>query len=171
MADHPDSAHFPACPFAGRLRASCGDRFCRDPEKPKQVVRLADCLACPLAGSVSPAPPRRPRVGDVFAELLAAKYGAAVTSKCDCGDKIAQMNNWGPAGCRENLETIVGWIIESAAIADSEAAEDPETKGGGAGRALRAIAPDAAKRWKLRPLVGKAIRIVEEWNPEAISAA
>ena len=31
-----------------------------------------------------------------------------------CLDHVRQMNEWGPDGCAENLETIVGWLKESA---------------------------------------------------------
>jgi len=34
---------------------------------------------------------------------------------CDCPARIAQMNEWGPAGCRENFATIRGWLLEGAA--------------------------------------------------------
>jgi len=33
---------------------------------------------------------------------------------CGCRVRIAQMNAWGPDGCREHLEEIVGWLLEEA---------------------------------------------------------
>lgn len=36
---------------------------------------------------------------------------------CGCGFKnyLDQMNKWGAAGCRENLDTIVGWLVSEGA--------------------------------------------------------
>ncbi len=31
-----------------------------------------------------------------------------------CTDRINQMNAWGPLGCREHLDEIVGWLTEGA---------------------------------------------------------
>jgi hypothetical protein len=33
---------------------------------------------------------------------------------CNCGSRIAQMNAWGPDGCLENVEIIVGWLQSEA---------------------------------------------------------
>jgi hypothetical protein len=40
--------------------------------------------------------------------------GEGPTRKCGCEDRIAQMNEWGPTGCREHLDEIVGWLVEQA---------------------------------------------------------
>ena len=43
------------------------------------------------------------------------KYtGEGITSDCQCRGRIAKMNRNGPAWCRENLDKIVGWLIEEA---------------------------------------------------------
>ena len=36
--------------------------------------------------------------------------GEGPTRACPCQDRIIQMNAWGPAGCREHLDEIVGWL-------------------------------------------------------------
>ncbi|MFN7318390.1 MAG: hypothetical protein ACK5S6_02665, partial [bacterium] len=35
--------------------------------------------------------------------------------KCKCATRIAKMNNWGPDGCEERMDTIVRWLKHSAA--------------------------------------------------------
>lgn len=151
MIDHPNVALFPTCPHEhARIRKAVGDRFCPDSSVPGAVVSLQTCLACPLAGTVGPVPPRRPLVGQALSELLATRYRATVTPTCNCGPRMQQMNEWGPDGCEQNIDTIVDWLIEAAAAVGD----------------VRSLAPDWAKRWKLRPFVRKAIKIVREWTPE-----
>jgi hypothetical protein len=53
--------------------------------------------------------------GDFLHDFIARWIGAKPTWSCQCGQRIGQMNAWGPAGCRENLETIVDWLAEEAA--------------------------------------------------------
>ena len=36
-------------------------------------------------------------------------------ASCDCDARALQMNAWGVAGCHQNLETIVDWLLEAAA--------------------------------------------------------
>lgn len=33
---------------------------------------------------------------------------------CGCNSGAAQMDRWGPDGCRENLPTIAGWLRDAA---------------------------------------------------------
>lgn len=140
---------FPVCVYAGRQRTEPGDRFCRLNSTPT-VVAPSYCWQCPHAGSVGQAKPQRPKVGDVLADLIRKRYGQSATSNCGCTSRISQMNAWGPDDCEANLETIVGWLIAAAADVGD----------------VRSLAPDWAKRWKLRPFVRKAIKIVREWTPE-----
>ena len=142
---------FPQCSARGRIRRDVPDCFCRHPEygHRRPVATLAQCLACPFAGTNQPVPPQRPRVGDVLAELIQRRYAQTIRGGCDCESKVRAMNEWGPTGCEERLDEIVGWLIESAkAVAG-----------------LHNFAPDWAKRWKLRPLVREAIRQVRQWTP------
>jgi len=34
--------------------------------------------------------------------------------KCKCADRVQKMNHWGPDKCKENIETILNWLEESA---------------------------------------------------------
>lgn len=140
---------FPECPAAGRIRQAVCDRFCNHPDIGNgRTVSRGVCFQCRFAGQ--PIPPQRPKVGDVLADLIRKRYGQSATSDCDCTSRISQMNAWGPDDCEANLETIVGWLIAAAADVGD----------------VRSLAPDWAKRWKLRPFVRKAIKIVREWTPE-----
>ncbi len=60
------------------------------------------------------APGLKPSVGDILHNLLLARLGVGLTSGCDCAKQIALMNAWGPQGCRENLNRIVGAMLSEA---------------------------------------------------------
>lgn len=51
--------------------------------------------------------------GTVLADML-KRLGFKESSSCQCRQRQSQMNAWGPDGCRENLETIIGWLVEQA---------------------------------------------------------
>lgn len=40
--------------------------------------------------------------------------GEVPTRQCGCTDRIAKMNAWGPAVCREKIDTIVDWLTDEA---------------------------------------------------------
>lgn len=46
---------------------------------------------------------------------LLTELGVTNFKGCGCNDKAAQMNRWGVDGCRENFDTIRGWITEAQA--------------------------------------------------------
>lgn len=77
---------------------------------------------CRICGRVKPVvfakwPRMECRVMKCGSSLRAALqywFGQAHTAQCGCGDRVAQMNAWGPKGCRENLDTIVGWLWEES---------------------------------------------------------
>jgi hypothetical protein len=46
--------------------------------------------------------------------LILKSLGIEPQSSCDCKGKQAQMNVWGVAGCRANLNTIIGWMRDGA---------------------------------------------------------
>lgn len=50
--------------------------------------------------------------GTQLHRLLKRITGEGVTASCGCKSHIAEMNRNGPAWCRENVETIVGWLEE-----------------------------------------------------------
>lgn len=80
-------------------------------------------LACRKCGTqltdgtpVQPSPPRPkplPGVGDIVTRKLQER-GYTDSVGCGCKSKARRMNEWGPDGCREHLDEIVGWL-ESAA--------------------------------------------------------
>jgi hypothetical protein len=49
-------------------------------------------------------------------ELMAILKGMGITStkSCDCNGKAIQMDKWGVAGCKENREKIIAWLVEGA---------------------------------------------------------
>jgi len=52
--------------------------------------------------------------GDYLHDAILRWVGESPTADCQCRSRIARMNAWGPAGCREHLEEIVGWLAEEA---------------------------------------------------------
>lgn len=45
---------------------------------------------------------------------ILATLGITHQPGCDCNAKAIQMDQWGVAGCRENFDTIVGWMRDGA---------------------------------------------------------
>lgn len=112
---------------------------------------------CPFNGDLDATPvPLKippPGVGTILARMIREKWGDLFFDGCGCGSHIAQMNNWGPDGCRENRATIVQWLIEGlqkALAADT------------AGK-LRWVqrVPERVRRWYLGRLVDAAVREAE----------
>jgi len=52
--------------------------------------------------------------GDYLHDAILRWVGESPTEDCQCRSRIAQMNAWGPAGCREHLEEIVDWLLAEA---------------------------------------------------------
>jgi len=52
--------------------------------------------------------------GTILHNLIKKYFGEDVTGDCQCGSHIEWMNAWGPVGCREHLDEIVGWLQEEA---------------------------------------------------------
>jgi hypothetical protein len=46
-------------------------------------------------------------------QRLVAWFGQPST-ECRCDQHAAQMDAWGVEGCRDNLDTIVGWLLDAA---------------------------------------------------------
>ena len=55
-----------------------------------------------------------PGVGDRVHKLIAWAFGQRAVEGCGCGAWIDQMNDWGPAGCREHLDEIVDHLVDVA---------------------------------------------------------
>jgi len=50
--------------------------------------------------------------GTQLHKLIKKLTGEKITASCGCKSHIAMMNKNGPAWCRENVDTIVGWLEE-----------------------------------------------------------
>lgn len=52
-------------------------------------------------------------IGDPGTELglLIPEWVAKESKGCKCSDRAAQMDAWGVAGCIENREKIIGWLV------------------------------------------------------------
>lgn len=58
-------------------------------------------------------PPYQPGPG-LHLKAMLASFGLSETEACGCGPRVAQMERWGVAGCREHRAEIVGWLVEGA---------------------------------------------------------
>ena len=52
--------------------------------------------------------------GDYLHDAILRWVGESPMNDCQCRSRIAQMNSWGPAGCREHLDKIVDWLLDEA---------------------------------------------------------
>lgn len=50
--------------------------------------------------------------GTQLHKLITKFTGEKITASCGCKSHIAEMNRNGPAWCRENVDTIIGWMEE-----------------------------------------------------------
>lgn len=160
MSIHPAVPYFKSCPFGvqdqalpgGRVVPESGKRFCNKGHRALGLVPLSTCLSCEYHGSGETPPPRPPKVGDVLAGIIKERHEMGITDHCDCDVHVADMNNWGPDGCEENIDTIVGWLIEGAKKISLK----------------RKIAHTAVPKWIqapiVRPMIREAIQIVRDWK-------
>jgi hypothetical protein len=56
----------------------------------------------------------RPGPGNELKKMLA--WFARPSDSCKCETRADTMNDWGPEGCRQNLDTIVEWLLEEAEL-------------------------------------------------------
>jgi hypothetical protein len=52
--------------------------------------------------------------GDYLHELIVYWTGEQPEAGCQCRQRIETMNSWGPQGCREHIDEIVGWLQAEA---------------------------------------------------------
>ena len=96
--------------------------------------------------------------------LIEKWTGEGITAGCKCARRIAEMNQRGPAWCRENVETIVDWLLEEVQRRLDEAAKD----GKPAPWRVRLGGKDLpGRRYVLRKLVIKAVRRAEKASADA----
>lgn len=99
---------------------------CSQQEKPKSINKVTCGLAnlYVLQNKLNRA--QYPAVADCFARPIELGNGPGTELKkmlswfvkpvptCSCHARIIQMNQWGPNGCEERIETILDWLQESA---------------------------------------------------------
>lgn len=52
--------------------------------------------------------------GDYLHDSIRFWLREKVKDGCQCPERIAQMNAWGPTGCREHLDEVVEWMLTTA---------------------------------------------------------
>ena len=79
-----------------------------DPEKPKPSKPK------PTSSPIETAAPPTRGPGDCLHDAILCWVGESPTADCQCRSRIAQMNTWGPTGCREHIDDIVSWLLDEA---------------------------------------------------------
>lgn len=85
--------------------------------------------------------------GTVLSKLLS--LWGDIEHDCNCNEKITMMNRWGVAGCSHRIDEITSWLVAGAN------ARHPWLR----------LAP---KRWYLKHLVKKAIRVADNRDSDAM---
>lgn len=78
---------------------------------PRTCTASSDSSPAPYQAQMTP-PGFGP--GTELHKLIRRWTGAWEFPGCQCAARMAQMDLWGPAGCREHLEEIVGWLLQAA---------------------------------------------------------
>ena len=89
------------------------------------IVMRSRILQCQICGRVTESeyPPEqthsvcslsRRLPGTILHDLLCLRLGVGFSTDCGCKEWVAKMNEWGPEGCREYLESIVDKMLASA---------------------------------------------------------
>lgn len=68
----------------------------------------------PPPSTVGPTVPTTRGPGNYLHDTIQRWVGESPTDGCQCSSRIEQMNAWGPQGCREHLDEIVGWLLDEA---------------------------------------------------------
>lgn len=82
---------------------TCGQRMRTTKKTPRVVCRASPIQPRRRLPVVAPGPGTE--LTKLFTEL-----GVKPTSQCSCEELATQMNRWGPAGCREHRQEIIGRI-------------------------------------------------------------
>lgn len=72
------------------------------------------CPDNPCSGARADYPLSGSGPGTILKTLIRRYLGIQATPDCLCSKRALIMDGWGPAVCRENLDTIVGWLREEA---------------------------------------------------------
>lgn len=123
----------------------------------------------PASAAFRKSPPKPKPLGDgPGTELLAIIHDLTegkIPPCQECRDLARRMNEWGVAGCRANLETIVDDILPRARQWLTTEAED-----GSWLSSLKANAPDFAKKIGIRSYVSRAIDQYDRKRRDALPA-
>jgi hypothetical protein len=98
------------CNFTGDKNGFWYCPIC-DPKK-KRIVSVPGKRTCGNKSVDITEPIKGP--GDFLHDAILKQVGEGPTRECGCTDRIVKMNAWGPVGCREHLDEIVGWLVEQA---------------------------------------------------------
>jgi hypothetical protein len=111
--------------------------------------------------------------GDHLHKIILDMFHQGPNGQCGCEDRIAEMNQWGVEGCRQNIETIVNWLIEQVLAHDWTVVEIDPYGNESLGRRSPPLVVRLARltmkvpggstpvRWRCRQLVQLAIRRAE----------
>ena len=137
--------------------------FCDEPvqlkphQAPRKHHRLCSALRSPEAKAAAEHAAKH-GPGAQLHRLIEKWTGEGITAGCKCAGRIAEMNQRGPAWCRENAETIVDWLLEEVQRRLDEADDDKP-----APWRVRLGGKDLpGRRYVLRKLVIKAVRRAEK---------
>ena len=91
----------------------CHRQFCRLPPNRECKAKLTpEQLAQREAARAEQEEAAKRGPGTYLHKLIKKLTGEDITPSCLCKDRIAKMNRNGPAWCRDNVDTIVGWMEE-----------------------------------------------------------
>lgn len=92
-------------------------------------------------------------VGTELKKILRKRFSAEPVNGCPCNGRMREMNARGPAGCRETLDELIGWITEGANHwkADQK----------GVMRLWSTIVPEMTQAWFVRTMILQAIEAAE----------
>ncbi len=112
----------------------CGWQDRPHPKHPRTTPTTKNCPAKrspSLPNEKPPGPPfpRPPGPGTHLHRLLKTITGEDITAGCVCTSRIAEMNARGPQWCRDNVETIVDWLIEESDRRLKQAKEEGKSAG------------------------------------------
>jgi hypothetical protein len=103
------------CYNKNRKQVSCGDTKFKRIVYRSETPEVTESYGDRMAGTTY-IPNRNTTGGGPGTELkkLLGKIGLAEQASCQCNSRAQQMDANGPQWCRDNLDTIVGWLREEA---------------------------------------------------------
>ena len=103
----------PDCKIPIPKKTKCNRYLCRLPPKRECKAKLTpEQLAQREAARAEQEKQVARGPGTQLHKLITKFTGEKITASCGCKSHIAAMNRNGPAWCRDNVDTIVGWMEE-----------------------------------------------------------